>query len=67
MLRSIVGVRALAVEALVSIRAALRDPDNVLGGWVVTSGGDPCGWKGVTCSDGLIHTLCVSPLISVGA
>ncbi|KAK1693093.1 hypothetical protein QYE76_009790 [Lolium multiflorum] len=45
------------VEALVTIRAALRDPDNVLGGWVVTSGGDPCGWKGVTCSDGLIHTL----------
>ncbi|KAK1693088.1 hypothetical protein QYE76_009785 [Lolium multiflorum] len=45
------------VEALVTIRAALRDPDNVLGGWVVTSGSDPCGWKGVTCSDGLIHTL----------
>ncbi|KAM0920731.1 hypothetical protein ACQ4PT_007304 [Festuca glaucescens] len=45
------------VEALVTIRAALRDPDNVLGGWVVTSGGDPCGWKGVTCSGGLIHTL----------
>uniref|UniRef100_A0ACD5W615 Uncharacterized protein n=1 Tax=Avena sativa TaxID=4498 RepID=A0ACD5W615_AVESA len=46
------------VEALLTIRAALRDPDNFLGGWVVTSGGDPCSWMWVTCSaDGLVSEL----------
>jgi hypothetical protein len=61
MLRSIVGVRALAVEALVTIRAALRDPNNFLDGWVVTSGADPCSWTCVTCSGGLVYGLYVPP------
>jgi hypothetical protein len=49
------------VEALVTIRAALRDPNNFLDGWVVTSGADPCTWTCVTCSGGLIYGLYVPP------
>uniref|UniRef100_A0ACD5U6Z6 Uncharacterized protein n=1 Tax=Avena sativa TaxID=4498 RepID=A0ACD5U6Z6_AVESA len=46
------------VEALLTIRAALRDPDNFLGSWVFTSGDDPCSWMWVTCSaDGLVSEL----------
>ncbi|CAM0957528.1 unnamed protein product [Alopecurus aequalis] len=45
------------VEALVTIREALRDPDNVLGAWAVTSGSNPCLWMWVTCSGGLISGL----------
>uniref|UniRef100_A0ACD5TKK5 Uncharacterized protein n=1 Tax=Avena sativa TaxID=4498 RepID=A0ACD5TKK5_AVESA len=46
------------VEALLTIRAALRDPDNFLGSWVVISGDDPCSWMWVSCSaDGLVSEL----------
>uniref|UniRef100_A0ACD6AFA3 Uncharacterized protein n=1 Tax=Avena sativa TaxID=4498 RepID=A0ACD6AFA3_AVESA len=46
------------VEALLTIRAVLRDPDNFLGSWVVTSRDDPCSWMWVTCSaDGLVSEL----------
>ena len=64
LLSVVVVVRALAVEALVTIREALRDPDNVL----ADSGGDPCLWTWVTCSGGLIYGLYATrptPLSSV--
>lgn len=38
------------VEALVAIRAALRDPNGVLVDWVANSSVHPCNWTGVVCS-----------------
>ncbi|XP_030513192.1 protein NSP-INTERACTING KINASE 3-like isoform X2 [Rhodamnia argentea] len=45
------------VVALVTIKAALRDPYNVLESWDRNSV-DPCGWRMVTCtSDGYVSSL----------
>ena len=39
----------VAVDALISIRAALNDPHGVLNNWDVDSV-DPCSWAMITCS-----------------
>ncbi|XP_039163272.1 protein NSP-INTERACTING KINASE 3 isoform X4 [Eucalyptus grandis] len=45
------------VVALMTIKAALRDPYNVLESWDRTSV-DPCGWRMVTCTpDGSVSAL----------
>nr|CAB3460377.1 unnamed protein product [Digitaria exilis] len=42
--------------ALLAIKAALRDPGQVLRGWDPKSGGhDPCRWSMVTCHEGHVH------------
>ncbi|KAL6607760.1 hypothetical protein ACP70R_040823 [Stipagrostis hirtigluma subsp. patula] len=45
------------VEALVAVRAALRDPGNVLGDWDAGSGDNPCHWHMVTCNSGHVYFL----------
>jgi hypothetical protein len=49
------------VEALMAIKAALQDPDGILGDWIVTAGRHRCRWTGVTCSVGRIDSLYVPP------
>ncbi|KAF8727043.1 hypothetical protein HU200_019540 [Digitaria exilis] len=44
--------------ALLAIKAALRDPGQVLRGWDPKSGGhDPCRWSMVTCHEGHVQKL----------
>ncbi|KAG8067318.1 hypothetical protein GUJ93_ZPchr0005g14275 [Zizania palustris] len=51
-------VARFAAEALVEIRAALRDTGDVLSDWKASSGGDgPCHWMLVTCYDGHVSGL----------
>ncbi|KAM3407634.1 hypothetical protein ACQJBY_001168 [Aegilops geniculata] len=49
--------RAEELEALMAIKAALHDPDGILGDWIVTAGRHRCRWTGVTCSVGRIDSL----------
>ncbi|CAN6358692.1 unnamed protein product [Urochloa humidicola] len=44
-------------QALVAIRAALVDPNRVLGGWDAAARGDPCSWPMVTCYQGQVYEL----------
>uniref|UniRef100_A0A8I6WBT1 non-specific serine/threonine protein kinase n=3 Tax=Hordeum vulgare subsp. vulgare TaxID=112509 RepID=A0A8I6WBT1_HORVV len=53
----LISSRAEELEALMAIRAALQDPDEILGDWIVTAGRHRCRWTGVTCSVGRIDTL----------
>ncbi|XP_014754077.2 protein NSP-INTERACTING KINASE 3 [Brachypodium distachyon] len=55
------------VEALVAIRAALRDPNGVLVDWVANSSVHPCNWTGVVCSVSLgidLHSRNLSGTLS---
>ncbi|VAH02954.1 unnamed protein product [Triticum turgidum subsp. durum] len=52
-----VSSRAEELKALMAIKAALHDPDGILGDWIVTAGRHRCRWTGVTCSVGRIDSL----------
>ena len=45
------------ISALLAIKAALVDPQGILGNWVSGVGAAPCDWNGVICFAGRVYEL----------
>ena len=45
------------IAALLAMKAALVDPQGVLGNWVSGVGNAPCDWSGVVCEAGRVYEL----------